>query len=347
MCHRRRPCRRVSCTCGKRITMTWPPCSIRASAASSDAARGTVADGAAGSVSRTGWPVADWTRPVPEVMMSGRSVPASAAPRAAMTRRSFSLGCFWSDISWLNAVWMTPSAVPAASCSRSRSLTSPRTTSAPAPFSASAPASERLSPVTSWPALISSGTMNDPTNPVPPVTNTRILRLPFGVGPQLASSACLTLSQDLVNTIYSGDKVGAYGGYPAGVDATTAGAESGSGAALTGLLRGRLREVGTLIEQRGEAALAGTPLSLPLNHLLDAVVAEPGVTVTEIARRLGKSQQAMSQAADRLERLGFIERHVGAGRTVGLHATDAGVIASADGVRRELAAEGRTPAGRG
>ena len=129
------------------------------------------------------------------------------------------------------------------------------------------------------------------------------------------------------------------------MDATTAG--SGSGAALAGLLRGRLREVSALIEQRGEAALAGTSLSLPLNHLLDAVVAEPGVTVTEIARRLGKSQQAMSQAADRLERLGFIERRVGTGRTVGLHATDAGRTASADGVRRELAAEDRTRAALG
>jgi hypothetical protein len=73
-------------------------------------------------------------------------------------------------------------------------------------------------------------------------------------------------------------------GYPAGVDATIAGAESGHGAALSGLLRGRLREVSALIERRGEAALSGTSLSLPLNHLLDAVVAEPGVTVTEIAR---------------------------------------------------------------
>jgi MarR family transcriptional repressor of emrRAB len=126
------------------------------------------------------------------------------------------------------------------------------------------------------------------------------------------------------------------------VDATTAGAGPGHQAALSGLLRGRLREVSVIIEQRGEAALAGTSLSLPLNHMLDAVVAEPGVTVTEMARRLGKSQQAMSQAADRLERLGFIERRVGAGRTVGLHATDAGRTASADGVRRELAAEQRT-----
>ncbi|MBS2532810.1 MarR family transcriptional regulator [Catenulispora sp. NF23] len=120
------------------------------------------------------------------------------------------------------------------------------------------------------------------------------------------------------------------------------GADAGKGAALSGLLRGRLREVSALIEQRGEAALSGTALSLPLNHMLDAVVAEPGVTVTEIAQRLGKSQQAMSQAAARLTTLGFIERHVGTGRTVGLHATKAGRTASADGVRRELAAEERT-----
>lgn len=94
-----------------------------------------------------------------------------------------------------------------------------------------------------------------------------------------------------------------------------------------------------LIEQRGEAALAGTSLSLPLSHLLDAVVAEPGVTVTEIAGRLGKSQQAISQAANRLEKLRYIERRVGSGRAVALHATRAGRAASAKAVARELAAE--------
>jgi len=77
-------------------------------------------------------------------------------------------------------------------------------------------------------------------------------------------------------------------------------------------------------------------------HRQNHAAAGRALTVTEIARRLGKSQQAMSQAADRLERLGFIERHVGAGRTVGLHATGAGRTASADGVHRELAAEDRT-----
>jgi DNA-binding MarR family transcriptional regulator len=113
-------------------------------------------------------------------------------------------------------------------------------------------------------------------------------------------------------------------------------------AALTGLLRGRLRDLSALIEQRGERALSGTSLSLPLNHLLDAITAEPGVTVTEIASRLHKSQQAISQAADRLERLGFIERRVASGRAVGLHATDTGLLAASEGIRRELAAEART-----
>jgi DNA-binding MarR family transcriptional regulator len=115
--------------------------------------------------------------------------------------------------------------------------------------------------------------------------------------------------------------------------------DTATGPALTGLLRGRLREVSVLIEQRGEAALSGTSLSLPLNHLLDAVVAEPGVTVTTIANRLGKTQQAISQAANRLERLRFIERRIGPGRAVALHATPAGRDASAEGVARELAAE--------
>jgi DNA-binding MarR family transcriptional regulator len=108
---------------------------------------------------------------------------------------------------------------------------------------------------------------------------------------------------------------------------------------LTDLLRSRLREVSVLVEQRGEDALAGTSLTLPLNHLLDTVVAEPAVTVTEIARRLGKSQQAISLAADRLERLGFIERRIGSGRSIALHATEEGQVVSREGVQRELLSE--------
>jgi DNA-binding MarR family transcriptional regulator len=110
---------------------------------------------------------------------------------------------------------------------------------------------------------------------------------------------------------------------------------------MSRLLRSRLREVSVLVEQRGEDALSGSPLSLPLNHLLEAVVREPGITVTSIATGLGKSQQAMSQAADRLERLGFIERRVSVGRAVGLHPTESGRKASVQGVERELESERR------
>jgi DNA-binding MarR family transcriptional regulator len=110
---------------------------------------------------------------------------------------------------------------------------------------------------------------------------------------------------------------------------------------MSRLLRSRLREVSVLVEQRGEDALSDSPLSLPLNHLLEAVVREPGITVTSIATGHGKSQQAMSQAADRLERLGFIERRVGVGRAVGLHPTEAGRKASVQGVERELESERR------
>jgi DNA-binding MarR family transcriptional regulator len=114
-----------------------------------------------------------------------------------------------------------------------------------------------------------------------------------------------------------------------------------SAPALIGLLRGRLRSLHALVEQRGETALRGTGLSLPLDHLLDAVVASPGITVTEIARPLRKTQQAISLAADRLEQLGLIERRVGTGRSVGLHPTATGKSASAEGVRRELENEAR------
>lgn len=73
----------------------------------------------------------------------------------------------------------------------------------------------------------------------------------------------------------------------------------------------------------------------PLNHLLEAVVLEPGVTVSEIARRIGKSQQAVSQTADKLVRLGLVERHVGQGRSVELHATNAGQALSREAVALE------------
>lgn len=78
----------------------------------------------------------------------------------------------------------------------------------------------------------------------------------------------------------------------------------------------------------GEAALADGPLTLAGLGLLENVHARPGITIAEIARRAPQTQQALSQIAARLERLGFIERRVaGRGRGIGLHLTDAGARA--------------------
>jgi hypothetical protein len=49
-------------------------------------------------------------RPVPEEMTSGQSEPVSTAPSVSITLRSSSLFSFNLEKSWLNAVWMTPSA---------------------------------------------------------------------------------------------------------------------------------------------------------------------------------------------------------------------------------------------
>jgi DNA-binding MarR family transcriptional regulator len=74
----------------------------------------------------------------------------------------------------------------------------------------------------------------------------------------------------------------------------------------------------------GEAALAGTPLTVASSSMLIAVLEEPGMTVAEISRRIPKSQQTISQVVARLEKLGLIERRLGPGRGVGLHVTDTG-----------------------
>ena len=85
-----------------------------------------------------------------------------------------------------------------------------------------------------------------------------------------------------------------------------------------------LWEVSTYVELMGEAALAGTELTLPSSGMLISVLAEPGITVAEISRRMPKTQQAISQIVARLEKLGYLERRVGHGRGVGLYVTEAG-----------------------
>jgi DNA-binding MarR family transcriptional regulator len=106
-------------------------------------------------------------------------------------------------------------------------------------------------------------------------------------------------------------------------------------------LRHLLWEVSARTALLGEAALGGTPLTLPSIGVLDQIAAQPGITIAEIARRGPTSQQAISQLVARLERLGFVERRLAAGRGVALHVTPDGARAKAQGNAIEEALEAR------
>lgn len=80
----------------------------------------------------------------------------------------------------------------------------------------------------------------------------------------------------------------------------------------------------------GEAALGDSPLTLAGLGLLENINARPGITITEITRRAPQTQQALSQIAARLEKLGFIERRLNdTGRGIALHLTPTGTDARA------------------
>jgi DNA-binding MarR family transcriptional regulator len=96
-----------------------------------------------------------------------------------------------------------------------------------------------------------------------------------------------------------------------------------------------LWEVTTYVELMGEAALADTPLTLPSSGMLASILGEPGITVAEMSRRIPKTQQAISQVAARLEKLGYIERRVGPGRGVGLFVTESGRVMAEQALARE------------
>jgi DNA-binding MarR family transcriptional regulator len=84
-----------------------------------------------------------------------------------------------------------------------------------------------------------------------------------------------------------------------------------------------------------EPLLDDIQLSLASMGALERIAAEPGITASELARQAFKTQQAVSQVTNRLERLGYVERRLGTGRGVGLHVTQAGIAALADGTARE------------
>jgi DNA-binding MarR family transcriptional regulator len=84
-----------------------------------------------------------------------------------------------------------------------------------------------------------------------------------------------------------------------------------------------------------EETFGDTELTVALAGTLDEIATTPGSTVADISRRSPKTQQAISQAVARLEKLGYVERRLGSGRGVGLYLTASGQAAHADGVARE------------
>ena len=102
-------------------------------------------------------------------------------------------------------------------------------------------------------------------------------------------------------------------------------------ASLSGELPGSERighllwEISARVMLLGEPLLAELQLSLPSMGALERIAADPGITASELARQAFKTQQAVSQVTGRLERLGYVERRLGSGRGVGLHATKLGV----------------------
>jgi DNA-binding MarR family transcriptional regulator len=84
-----------------------------------------------------------------------------------------------------------------------------------------------------------------------------------------------------------------------------------------------------------EPVFRDSQLSQPSIGALERIAAFPGITASELARQAFKTQQAVSQVTGRLERLGYVERRVGSGRGVGLHITDLGARALAQGNEQE------------
>jgi DNA-binding MarR family transcriptional regulator len=90
-----------------------------------------------------------------------------------------------------------------------------------------------------------------------------------------------------------------------------------------------------------DAAFEGTELTLPLAGTLDQIGHRPGSTVADLSRLQPKTQQAISQLVNKLEKLGHVERRLGNGRGVGLYLTPRGEQARVECGRREEAIEAR------
>lgn len=102
-----------------------------------------------------------------------------------------------------------------------------------------------------------------------------------------------------------------------------------------GPLKHLLWQVGARVLSLSEAALADTPLSPAAASILNGISAKPGTSIAEMARWLPTTAQAISQIVARLERLGFVERRLGArGHGVALFVTPDGDRAREDANQR-------------
>ena len=105
-----------------------------------------------------------------------------------------------------------------------------------------------------------------------------------------------------------------------------------------------LWELSARINTLAEDDLTEIDLSRPSLGMLDQIATSPGIAIAEIARRLPKTQQAVSQVVARLESLGLVERRLVAGRTIGLFLTKEGTAKRNAGAAVEVAFEKRLEA---
>jgi DNA-binding MarR family transcriptional regulator len=87
------------------------------------------------------------------------------------------------------------------------------------------------------------------------------------------------------------------------------------------------------------ALLGDLPVTTASSGVLVTIYGSPGITITEMSRLKPRSQQAISHMVARLEKLGLVERRVGRGRTVALHATEQGSALAEEALTREVAVD--------
>jgi DNA-binding MarR family transcriptional regulator len=104
-------------------------------------------------------------------------------------------------------------------------------------------------------------------------------------------------------------------------DRAVLGSHQTLGATRTGHL---LWELSSRMTAMLDSSIGETQLRAQSIGSLEKIAETPAINVSELARWAMKSQQAVSQNVERLERLEYVERRVGKGRGIQLYITVAG-----------------------